>query len=149
MASRVKRLVTYEKCAVCVKVRHVTPAATLKALRKAAGLTQEQLADNAGLDRSWVNQMERGKRPIGPSPGAKLAKVLGVSPLELGAEVEGDPEYRPLLVRLEELEAEFEKDKRSRERGLGAVVERLGVVEAALGIRGRPPAPRGKEGSSP
>ena len=95
--------------AVCVNLRHVTPAATLKALRLRANLTQEQLAKKAGIDRSWVNQMERGKRPITRSPAVKLARVLGVSPEELGAEESVTPRYRPLHSRQEELEAEVLK----------------------------------------
>lgn len=43
-------------------------ADTLKALRLRAGLTQQQLADKAGIDRSWYNQMERGKRPLTAAP---------------------------------------------------------------------------------
>lgn len=36
----------------------------MKALRKAAGLTQEQLADAIGLSRVTIGLMERGQAPI-------------------------------------------------------------------------------------
>lgn len=124
----------------------MTPAATLKALRLRAGFTQQQLADKAGLDRSWVNQMERGKRTIGPSPRQKLAEALGVSPLEFGDDGEQTPEYRSLLDRLQVLEAELAKERRSRERAIRAAILRLAALEAALELRapGRAPRSRGR-----
>jgi transcriptional regulator with XRE-family HTH domain len=123
----------------------VTPAASLKALRLRAGLTQEELAKKAGLDRPWVNQMERGNRPITASPAEKLAAALGVSPAELGAEAQSlEPEYRSLHQRLEELEAAFAAEQRSRERAGRAIVERLAGLEEALGLQARRPTRRGR-----
>ena len=105
----------------------------LKALRLDAGLTQQQLADKAGLDRSWVNQMERGKKKITRAPREKLAKALGVSPVELGGgETEDPTEHRSLHRRLEELEAALQEERRLRERGVRAVTRRLAEFEAAL-----------------
>lgn len=83
-------------------------AVTLRTLRLRAGLTQQQLADQAGIDRSWYNQMERGNRPITRSPGERLASVLGVSPAELGVRDEKQPEYQSLPDRLEELQGSVE-----------------------------------------
>lgn len=112
---------------------HVNPAATLKALREEAGLTQQQLADKAGLDRSWLNGMETGRKKITRSPREKLAKALGVSPVELGGGESEDPEkYRSLHQRLEELETAFQHERRLRERGVRAVTRRLAELEAAL-----------------
>ena len=111
----------------------MNPAATLKALRLDAGLTQQQLADKAGLDRSWVNQMERGRKRITRTPRDKLAEALGVSPVELGGGETEDPEtHRSLHQRLEELEEAFQAERRLRERGLRAVTRRLAELEAAL-----------------
>jgi transcriptional regulator with XRE-family HTH domain len=36
----------------------------LKALRKAKGWTQVQMADALGIDRSYISDMERGKKNI-------------------------------------------------------------------------------------
>lgn len=53
--------------------------------RAAAGLTQEDLADKAGLDRSYVGGVERGERNPTLEVIAKLAKGLGISLSELFA----------------------------------------------------------------
>lgn len=95
-------------------------------------MTQDQLAKKAGLDRSWVNQMERGKKPITASPRAKLAEALGVSPMELGGEDDATPEYVEIPDRLAALEARFEEEKKRRQRALRAVTRRLAELEAAL-----------------
>jgi transcriptional regulator with XRE-family HTH domain len=53
--------------------------AKLKAAREAAGLTQQQLADRAGMYVHNIAKMERGVRePTWPT-ALKLAKALGVS----------------------------------------------------------------------
>lgn len=39
-------------------------AATIKALRVARQLSQEELADKAGLDRTYISGVERGVRNI-------------------------------------------------------------------------------------
>jgi len=126
------------KPALSANLRHVTPAASLKALRLRAGLTQEALAEKAGIDRSWLNQMETGKRPITRSPAAKLAAVFGVSPAELGAEKPPlEPKYRSLLDRQEALEGDV--------RELVALTTRLGRRVAALERRVPPAAAKGEE----
>jgi transcriptional regulator with XRE-family HTH domain len=38
----------------------------LKALRKAKGWTQVQMADALGIDRSYISDMERGKKNTVP-----------------------------------------------------------------------------------
>lgn len=52
-------------------------------LRKAAGLTQEALADAAGLHWTYVGQIERGERNLTYKNVLKLARGLGVDPSEL------------------------------------------------------------------
>lgn len=39
-------------------------AETVRRARKAAGLSQEDLALEAGLDRTYISQVERGKRNV-------------------------------------------------------------------------------------
>jgi transcriptional regulator with XRE-family HTH domain len=50
----------------------------LRELRLRAGLSQEDLALEAGLDRTYVSSVERGERNISLQNIAKLAKALGV-----------------------------------------------------------------------
>ncbi len=57
-----------------------------KAVRKArtaAGLTQEELADHSGLDRSYIGGVERGERNPTLSVIEKIAEGLGVTLAEL------------------------------------------------------------------
>lgn len=55
----------------------------VRGLRKKKGLSQEGLALESGLDRSYVGGVERGERNISLENIEKLAKALGVHPSEL------------------------------------------------------------------
>lgn len=55
----------------------------VRELRIAAGLSQEELADRAGLHRTYVGGIERGERNIGVLNLFGLARALKVSPSEL------------------------------------------------------------------
>lgn len=55
----------------------------IRQLRKKRGLSQEALADAAGLDRTYVGSVERGERNISLVNITKLAKTLDVSLSEL------------------------------------------------------------------
>lgn len=57
--------------------------AHLRDLRRAHGLTQETLAHRAGLDRSYVGQVERGERNIALVNIVKLALGMSVAPADL------------------------------------------------------------------
>lgn len=52
--------------------------ARVRQLRRAADLTQEQLAHDAGLHRTVVGFIERGEREVGVSKVWPLASALGV-----------------------------------------------------------------------
>ncbi|NQV23796.1 MAG: helix-turn-helix transcriptional regulator [Rhodopirellula sp.] len=54
----------------------------LRELRKAVGFTQEELADAAELDRSYVGSVERGERNLSIDNVCRLAEAIGVSPAE-------------------------------------------------------------------
>lgn len=59
-------------------LRH-TLASNLRELRAKQGLSQEQLADSAGLHRTFVGAVERSERNISIDNIEKLAGALGVS----------------------------------------------------------------------
>jgi len=50
----------------------------LREIRRKAGLSQEDLALEAGLDRTYISSVERGERNISLQNIAKLANALGV-----------------------------------------------------------------------
>lgn len=51
----------------------------VRALRTKKRLSQEELADLASLHRTYIAQIESGKRNLALQNIAKLAKALGVS----------------------------------------------------------------------
>ena len=55
----------------------------IRVLRVARGLTQEQLAHEAGLHRAVIGFVERGERDIGVSKLWPIASALGASVSEL------------------------------------------------------------------
>jgi transcriptional regulator with XRE-family HTH domain len=57
--------------------------ARLRELRRARGVSQEELAARAGLDRTYVSSCERGHRNISLLNIWRLAVALGVEPPEL------------------------------------------------------------------
>ena len=55
----------------------------LRHARLTAGLTQETLADRCDLHRTYIGAVERGERNVTLRTIERVAKALGVDPLEL------------------------------------------------------------------
>jgi transcriptional regulator with XRE-family HTH domain len=55
----------------------------VRAVRKARGMSQEALADAAGIDRSHMGKIERGERNVTLLNVAKIAAALDSKPSAL------------------------------------------------------------------
>jgi len=55
----------------------------LRSLRKSSNLTQEELAEKASLDRTYISSCERGNRNVSLENIYRLSQALGVSPKDL------------------------------------------------------------------
>ena len=62
--------------------------AALRRLRRAAGMTQEQLGLEAGVQRNFISLIETDQNQPTISTIAKLARALGMKASELVAEAE-------------------------------------------------------------
>src|SRR5947208_10797722 len=80
-----------------------TFAERLRDLRRAAGLSQTELAGD-GISPSYVSLLESGRRRPSPAVAALLAAKLGCSTSEL---LDGEPSERDRRVQLEIAYAEL------------------------------------------
>ena len=58
-------------------------AANLRRYRHAKGLSQEELAHEAGVNRTYMSKLETGGSYVGLEIIGKLATVLKISPADL------------------------------------------------------------------
>lgn len=65
-----------------MKIREVL-AANMRRYRRSAGLSQEELAHRAGLDRTYISALERRQYAASVDVLDKIAKELGVTPADL------------------------------------------------------------------
>jgi transcriptional regulator with XRE-family HTH domain len=63
--------------------------ANVRRYRKLNGLTQEQLAHEVGMERSYISDLERGTRNPSVRALGRLAAALSVSPRQL-LEIDGE-----------------------------------------------------------
>ena len=92
----------------------------LKRLRRERGLTQGAFAQAAGLSMSFLQNLERGKKWVGPKTVNVLARTLRVSEAELFRDCEHqakapDPKYILLMM--------------GRALGLELTEEMVGAIE--------------------
>lgn len=57
-----------------------TLAANIRSFRKREELSQEDLADRAGLHRTYIGSIERGERNVSIDNIQRVAEALGVPP---------------------------------------------------------------------
>ena len=65
-------------------------AENLRRLRKATGLSQELLADRAGLHRTYISSIERCERNVSIENIFLLAEALGVEPADLVSRIKNN-----------------------------------------------------------
>ena len=61
----------------------------VRALREHRGLSQEALADQSGLHRTYISSIERGQRNVGLDNVLRIASALGVPASALFEETDG------------------------------------------------------------
>jgi len=67
-------------------------ARNLRAFRQAKGLSQEELAYQAGIDRTYISALERSVYNASIDVVDRLAGVLGVEAAELLRRSQGEPQ---------------------------------------------------------
>lgn len=67
----------------------------VRQLRKEIGLSQEELAAEAGLHRTYISLVERGQRNITVDALSQIAEALGVYPSRVIADAEKDSDSGP------------------------------------------------------
>lgn len=83
------RLKTNQFAAIAsVKRTHKGPlrdvlAKNMRKLRAARGLSQEALAHESGINRTYLSSVERAERNVSIDNIARIAKALGVEPWRL------------------------------------------------------------------
>jgi SOS-response transcriptional repressor LexA len=82
----------------------------LKELREQSGLSQNRLADNSGISREYINQVESGKRKAKPSMETVIAlsEALGVDPSAFYSTGPARMNTKPLSTLWHEFQERYE-----------------------------------------
>lgn len=111
--------------------------------RKAAGKTQEEVAELAGVDRTTIGKWERAESTPHPGQRPAYAEALGVTMTELAAmlssiPVEGDgmPEWLSTYLALEQSATELRIHEPRAVFGLLQIPEYTAALVARVGITG-------------
>lgn len=101
----------------------------IKYYRTKLGMTQEELAERAGINRSYLAGLERGRRNTTLKTVEMLAQALGVSSVDLVGSADVLPEKKLIKSFGEKLFALRKRDNLSQ-RQLGEI---LGVSGSHIG----------------
>lgn len=74
-------------------------AANIRRIRVALGVSQERLAFDAGIDRSYLGELERGEGNPTVDVLDRIVGTLGISLADLFAEIEENAAPNPGLPR--------------------------------------------------
>lgn len=99
----------------------------IRMLRKSKGLTQEQLAGKASLDYKFLGSVERGQKNISVESLGKLARALGIEPLQFFLFTSPAPEKPERIAEAKVLDGLRRSDPRMREAILRILGEMLRV----------------------
>lgn len=69
----------FSDCSMDVKAEY---GKKVKEIRKKKGVSQESLADLAGLDRTYISDIENGKRNVSLETIFKIAEALNIPVVE-------------------------------------------------------------------
>ncbi len=89
-------------------------AANVRSLRVQAGMSQEELAGESGLHRTYIGSVERGERNLSVDNIERLAVALNVPPSELlaptggGSDAEVIVELIPYIRRYQSLASKYQ-----------------------------------------
>lgn len=113
--------------------------ARIKYLREARGWTQERLAEEAGVSKSFVSEVEHDRRNPSAEKLLEIATVLGAS-LDFIMKGEGRTEEGPPApVTIPRELAEAAEDRRWPYRHVVAVLDAWSSLVARRNAEGRPP----------
>ena len=85
-------------------------AITLKKIRTDAGLSHSELADFAGLSRSYIAAVEAGKSGFSGDALFLIADVLKIAPADIIAQIDALRKKKPTLSELEPGRPRKQKD---------------------------------------
>lgn len=86
----------------------------IKRLRKAAGLTQEELSEKMGITAQYLSYVESGSRSPSFEVITAASDVLNVSPADLFEENTGTGKHKEIAAQLSQMIRPLSKDDQDR-----------------------------------